>query len=462
MPRNPRVSKYLWRLRDKLRKRKQQQQKPASESDDDASMVTTASEVNVPPVQKPSSEQELKQHVAEAIKSIESKAEDEDAAQKQRAAEFMKALCMPDFSDTLFPGLPCRPWKLVNLDEVYAKCETIIPLDMKSVEDQSKLVALASGALEGYNYGGFGEDRTELWKGFEPGAEKMVHLGVDFNRLPEGQMVCLPEGGKVVHVMQDDTKFNGWGGRVIVDCDDVFVLFGHLDPCRLPKLDAQLKTGDTVGYIGAGDVNGGWFPHLHLQVMDASCVRRFLKTNAWEQIDGYDFKGDLDTLGVVDPMAWMQGVKERQEKEAEEKQEAIHMELRHMLADLGEVQFNARFIIHEADKPPRMDRIADVEVYFKFNQKQPFYFSLDQETRFQIVGTSMGMMGLDFHVRPTSEDSNVSRVFVLSPTDIRNAHKEWRDKATDEWIDVAKERHTAADAAESDCKALSDAIQSFM
>jgi hypothetical protein len=287
----------------------------------------------------------------------------------------------------------------------------------------------------------------------------MVHLGVDFNRLPEGQMVCLPEGGKVVHVMKDDTKFNGWGGRVLVKCKDGhYVMFGHLSHHGLPNEGAELKTGDTVGYIGAGDVNGGWFPHLHLQVMTPEYVKQVL--GAYDLIDGYDFADNMD--GVVDPLVWLERVKEQQEKEAEEKQEAIHMELRHMLADLGEVQFNARFIIHEADKPPRMDRIADVEVYFKFNQKQPFYFSLDQETKFQIVGTSMGMMGLDFHVRPTSEDSNVSRVFVLSPTDIRNAHKEWRDKATDEWIDVAKERHTATDAAESDCKALSDAIQSFM
>jgi murein DD-endopeptidase MepM/ murein hydrolase activator NlpD len=67
----------------------------------------------------------------------------------------------------------------------------------------------------------------------------MIHLGVDINNLPDGQDVANVREGVVVFTEVDETKFNGWGGRVIVKCDNIYYMYGHLQ-------DLQVKKGDRV------------------------------------------------------------------------------------------------------------------------------------------------------------------------------------------------------------------------
>jgi len=201
----------------------------------------------------------------------------------------------------LFPGLQVKkPWKHVNLNEVFTKSTE--SLNMRDVYDQNRLLSQASEADKYYTYGGFGEDRVELWSGFERSVEKMVHLGVDFNNLPEYEPVCALAGGKVIHVMLDESPFNGWGGRVMIQDDTYVYLYGHLfpDAAYLVEEDDDIAEGDIVGYVGPPEMNGGWFPHLHLQIMTHAYVKRFEKDLAL--LDGYDFQGHLE--GIVDPLQW--------------------------------------------------------------------------------------------------------------------------------------------------------------
>src|ERR1700722_3165111 len=111
---------------------------------------------------------------------------------------------MPSIWD-LFPGLPRRSWKPVNLNEEYLKRTQLC---MRSVEDQNRMLQELSDDDACYCFGGFGEDRTELWKGFEPGNARMVHLGVDFNNLAVVQAVASLTAGEVVDVLHDESKFN--------------------------------------------------------------------------------------------------------------------------------------------------------------------------------------------------------------------------------------------------------------
>lgn len=198
----------------------------------------------------------------------------------------------------LFPGLAPKPWKLVDLDEAYRGSQG---LDMKHPTDQDRLLDLESDGGKVYTYGGFGEDRSNIWRGFEAKAQRMVHLGVDLNNLPEGQSVASPTSGVVVDVWNDPTPFNGWGGRIIVLSDSgLFFLFGHLEqPIRWREGD-RLNLGEILGRIGGSSQNGGWFSHLHLQVMTSEFVDRFPNL---KEIDGYDFSRDVhDIPGVKDPI----------------------------------------------------------------------------------------------------------------------------------------------------------------
>lgn len=148
-------------------------------------------------------------------------------------------------------------------------------------------------------YGGFLEDRTQLWDGFEPTMDKMIHLGVDFE-LPVNHLLKAHVNCKVIHVLDDQTKWNGWGGRVILDCykDDKFpfLLIGHLDGTYLPHVGTELMTGDVIGRVADGNYNGGWFPHIHVQQMSRMFIDLYENLNV---VDGYDSKDQSRHL--VDP-----------------------------------------------------------------------------------------------------------------------------------------------------------------
>lgn len=181
-------------------------------------------------------------------------------------------------------------WIQVNLDEAYQK-RTGPPLDMSNPEDQQKLIKEVSG--DKLSYGGFLEDRSAVWKGFESGR----HLGVDFNNLQPGEAVGSLVTGKVTHIIKDDTKQNGWGTRIIVTTDiDTCLLYGHLTKPRVAVGD-KVYPGQILGEIAPPETNGGWFPHLHLQMMNKDS----LKVPVDHVNLGYEDK-ENQGAGILDPM----------------------------------------------------------------------------------------------------------------------------------------------------------------
>lgn len=181
-------------------------------------------------------------------------------------------------------------WIKVNLDEAYQK-RSGPALDMTKPEDQQKLIKEVSG--DKFSYGGFLEDRSAIWKGFESGR----HLGVDFNNLLPGEAVGSLFVGKVTHIIKDDTRHNGWGTRIIVTSKSGYcMLYGHL-------VNPQVAVGDTVypgqilGEIAPPETNGGWFPHLHLQYVE----ERLLKVPIDHVNLGYEDK-ENQGAGMLDPM----------------------------------------------------------------------------------------------------------------------------------------------------------------
>jgi hypothetical protein len=211
-------------------------------------------------------------------------------------------------------------------------------------EPANRMHSTSSNKKPVATYGGFGELRTDLWNGFEPcicgdsadvGASTnkrkctcvMLHLGVDFNNLKPGTLVKSICDGYVAHIMDDNkvdtvdgnidkddrdntasgdknakTK-NGWGGRVIVydTSKRLYVLYGHLDPKTLPALGMCVERGQYLSTIGSQAVNGGWFCHLHLQVMTSDYVSKFPNLDL---LDGYDLTRSTIPDGVLDPFEY--------------------------------------------------------------------------------------------------------------------------------------------------------------
>ncbi|MBC7185849.1 MAG: aminotransferase class III-fold pyridoxal phosphate-dependent enzyme [Calditrichaeota bacterium] len=111
---------------------------------------------------------------------------------------------------------------------------------------------------------------SALFAGGEP---RTVHLGVDLF-VPAGQPVLAPLEGTVVSV-QDNAGPLNYGPTVILQHEakgqrpEFYTLYGHLSRKTLTSIKPgrRLKRGDTIGWVGESSENGGWPPHVHLQVI---------------------------------------------------------------------------------------------------------------------------------------------------------------------------------------------------
>jgi 4-aminobutyrate aminotransferase-like enzyme/Ser/Thr protein kinase RdoA (MazF antagonist) len=114
---------------------------------------------------------------------------------------------------------------------------------------------------------------TPLFGGDGPEAERRtIHLGVDLF-VPPGTTVRAPLSGTVA-LATDNAAPLDYGPLVILehrtpDDDRFFTLYGHLTRESLAGMTPgrRIAAGEAFAAVGAADVNGGWTPHLHLQVI---------------------------------------------------------------------------------------------------------------------------------------------------------------------------------------------------
>jgi 4-aminobutyrate aminotransferase-like enzyme len=106
------------------------------------------------------------------------------------------------------------------------------------------------------------------------GAEpRTVHVGLDLF-MPAGTPVLAPLDG-VVHSLQHNGLPLDYGPTIVLEHDpggDVgpfWTLYGHLSLESLQAIGPgqRVARGDRVGTLGDLDVNGGWPPHLHFQII---------------------------------------------------------------------------------------------------------------------------------------------------------------------------------------------------
>jgi 4-aminobutyrate aminotransferase-like enzyme/Ser/Thr protein kinase RdoA (MazF antagonist)/murein DD-endopeptidase MepM/ murein hydrolase activator NlpD len=108
-----------------------------------------------------------------------------------------------------------------------------------------------------------------------PGAEaqpRTVHLGIDLFAAA-GTPVFAPLGG-VVHTFANNGAPLDYGPVVVLEhtIDETvhfYTVYGHLARASLDGLHAGKKVsrGELIGTIGTPDINGGWPPHLHFQLV---------------------------------------------------------------------------------------------------------------------------------------------------------------------------------------------------
>ena len=100
---------------------------------------------------------------------------------------------------------------------------------------------------------------------------RTVHIGVDLFA-PPTTPVSAPIAG-VVHSFADNAIANDYGPTILLEHrigDHRFLtLYGHLSRASLDGLEIgqAIAAGEVLAELGTAQVNGGWTPHLHFQII---------------------------------------------------------------------------------------------------------------------------------------------------------------------------------------------------
>ena len=121
-----------------------------------------------------------------------------------------------------------------------------------------------------WSVGRYGEDRTIYTQPLFAG-RRTVHMGIDLGG-PVGVAVHAFAAGEVVD--SGDHRADGDYGPTLVtrhtlaDGRPIYALFGHLSRASLQHspVGRRFAAGEVLGWLGAPEVNGGWPPHVHLQL----------------------------------------------------------------------------------------------------------------------------------------------------------------------------------------------------
>lgn len=190
----------------------------------------------------------------------------------------------------IFPTLNGK-WAEANFNEEAKKFSPMLPKETEDCtpENSSRLVDMWHRLHNvDYSFGGYLEDRSFIFRNkYHAERGTFIHLGIDYN-VPAGTPVNVPCPAIVVDRWADSDQNGGWGGRVTLYLpgQDFYMIFAHLAPDGLPMPGESLGhvyDPEQVGVVGWERHNGGWFPHLHVQLVS----RNYLKTHDMRTFDGY-------------------------------------------------------------------------------------------------------------------------------------------------------------------------------
>lgn len=126
----------------------------------------------------------------------------------------------------------------------------------------------------GYNEARVIYDTDAFATGAATDERRTVHIGVDLT-LPAGSPLYAPLDG-VVHGFEHATARLDYGPVIVLrheipgdDPVSFYTLYGHLSRQSLEGLHVgtPVKAGERFATIGAPPENGGWWPHVHVQVI---------------------------------------------------------------------------------------------------------------------------------------------------------------------------------------------------
>lgn len=161
----------------------------------------------------------------------------------------------------------------------------------------------AQGAAAGL--GAYDEDRS-CYAGDQFATDapepRSVHVGIDVF-VDAGTTVRVPLDGIIETVADNDVPFD-YGPTVIVrhatgDGIEFWSLYGHLSrrTIDIVRPGDTVAAGDAIGSIGHPEENGGWVPHVHVQVMTSLLTGRWGPADA-EPDGNFEGAGEPSRMDV--------------------------------------------------------------------------------------------------------------------------------------------------------------------
>ena len=101
---------------------------------------------------------------------------------------------------------------------------------------------------------------------------RTIHLGSDIFAQTDTPIYAPLSG--IVHSFHNNASHFDYGPVIVLehqtnDGTPFYTLYGHLSEASLERLRVgqEIAAGEQIGEIGTAEINGGWTPHLHIQII---------------------------------------------------------------------------------------------------------------------------------------------------------------------------------------------------
>ena len=184
--------------------------------------------------------------------------------------DFLKTIS-PNPLTTLDTAISMKKYVAIDLS-VHNK--ELASIDISSADTCEKYIA---NYLKTYNakvaYGGYLEERN-LYSGAQNfiGTEnRNIHLGIDLWCEAGTKVVAVLDGE--IHSYQNNDNLGDYGPTIILKHTikgvEFYSLYGHLNQKSIENLTIgqKIKQGQVIARLGQSEINGGYAPHLHFQLI---------------------------------------------------------------------------------------------------------------------------------------------------------------------------------------------------
>jgi murein DD-endopeptidase MepM/ murein hydrolase activator NlpD len=186
---------------------------------------------------------------------------------------------MLQHANSFYPVVPFNPAeeRLLRMDFTAANKDISEELLVNTAAFSSYVDKLLQQNNCTYGIGGYNEHRTiysrsQVFDADNSGEEpRRLHLGTDIWG-KAGTPVFAPLDG-TVHSFAFNKRFGDYGATIIsqhyLEGEPFHILYGHLSVADLAYLTVgkRIRAGEVIGHFGQPFENGGWPPHLHIQII---------------------------------------------------------------------------------------------------------------------------------------------------------------------------------------------------